>query len=193
MQRSNLEAARLGLLLGLLAAASPAAAETTSDAMLAFGLVGSWSADCSTDMTRPCVDIDRCYPRLTFIVPLQGAPAEEVMSPSAVAGLVYKNKIAIDAVTQLSGDKIQITTTAAIQSGDPATTLQARGETWETIYQKNGANLRVWSARQANGAKIAVRDGYRYEPDGDSTSANGQVSQWRRTSEQTAALQKCVN
>jgi hypothetical protein len=178
--------ARAGLLLGLLATAAPAVAETSSDAMRAFGLIGSWSEDCSTDMTRPCADLARCYPRLTFTVPLQGNPAEEVMSPSAVAGLVYKSAIAIDSATQLPGGKIRIATTAAIDPADPTTTPQSRGETWETVYQKTGTSLRVWSAQNASGSKIAARDGYRYELASDG-------KQWRQTSQQTPSLDKCLH
>jgi hypothetical protein len=186
MRTSHTNATRAGLLLGLLAAASPSVAETSSDSMRAFGLIGSWSEDCSTDMTRPCADVERCFPRLTFILPLEGNPSEEVMSPSAVSGLVYKSAIAIDSAAQLPGGKIKIATTAAVDPSDPVTTPQTKGETWETVYQKTGTSLRVWSAQNANGSKIAVRDGYRYEPASDG-------KQWRQTNQQTPALDKCLN
>jgi hypothetical protein len=108
------------------------------------------------------------------------------MSPSAVSGLVYKSTIAIDSATQLPGGKIKIATTAANDPGDPTTTPQTNGETWETVYQKTGTSLRVWSARNANGAKIAVRDGYRYELTKDG-------KQWSQTNQQTPSLDKCLN
>jgi hypothetical protein len=192
MERAQMNATRSGLLLGLLAVASPAAAETSAAAMRAFGLIGTWSVDCATDMTQPCVDIDRCFPRLTFTVPLRGNPVREVLSPTAEAGKVFRGAAEIESAALIADDKIRITTTDSVRPVGPDTpTSRTSDETWETVYRKSGDTLRVWSAQRTDGTKIGVRDGFRYEQDGDWKPADGPAKQWHRTDEQTATLQKC--
>ena len=56
MGRTHMNSMKAGALIALIAAASPAAADDSSAAMLAFGLVGAWSVDCSTNMALPCDD-----------------------------------------------------------------------------------------------------------------------------------------
>jgi hypothetical protein len=170
-----------GLLLTALLAAQPAFALDATEAMRAFGLVGSWSVDCSTDMSRPCEDLNRCYPRLTFTLPLQDRPTQEVVSPTSAQGMVYRSAMEIGSAAQISADKIQITATATKPIADATGGApQAPGQTWETVYQKSGTNLRVWSAMEVGGTKVAVRDGYRVDP------ASGQPSD-----QATPMLSKC--
>jgi hypothetical protein len=194
MERSLMHVTKSGLLMGLLAIASPAFADDSSQAMLAFGLAGAWSVDCSTDMTLPCVDIDRCFPRLIFTVPLQGNPLQQVISPTAAAGQVFSSMVTINSAARLGDDGIRITTTSAVElSGPASSTQQTLGETWETVYRKQGTSLRVWSARETNGTKIGARDGYRWGPASDWKPENGAVKQWRQTDQETPGLAKCPN
>jgi hypothetical protein len=183
-----------GLLIGLLVFATPVFGEDTSQAMLAFGLSGAWSVDCSTDMSQPCVDIDRCFPRLIFTIPLQGSPIQQVMSPTAVAGQVFGSAVTVNSATRIGDDRIRITTIDAVSlSGPASSTQQTLGETWETVYRKQGTNLRVWSARETGGTKIGARDGYRWEPASDWKPENGGVPRWRQTDQETPSLAKCAN
>src|SRR3984893_252042 len=55
------------LMTVLLAPASPALAETTTAAMTAFGMTGTWSEDCTKDPAKEGA-------RLTYNLPTAGAP-----------------------------------------------------------------------------------------------------------------------
>jgi len=189
-----MKATRFGLLIGLVTAAGPAAADDSSSAILAFGLVGAWSVDCSTSMALPCDDVDRCFPRLIFTVPLTGDPIQQVVSPTAVAGQVFNSVVTIKAATRTADNLIKITTTASVAlSGPDSSAQQTRGETWETVYSKQGTGLRVWSARELGGSKIGVSDGYRYAPVSDWKPQDGPAARWQRTNEPTPTLAKCAN
>ena len=110
-----------------------------------------------------------------------------MLSPTTIAGKVFRNVAEIESATRVGADKISIMTAIPAASADQAVASpQGKIETWETVYLKSGDTLRVWSARQTDGTKIGVRDGFRYEP------ADGSAQQWRSTNQQTATLDKCL-
>jgi len=182
------------LLLGLVASATPAAAETAAGAMETFGLVGTWSIDCSVDVMKPCATVTRCFARLVFATPLVGAPTHEIIGPTYPNGLSLKSITKIESAIQVTDDKIKITESGTIDPKAPgASRLPIIGEQWDYVFVRVGGHLRLWSAQRIDGMKIRALNGYYYVPESNWRPEDGSVKGWQPTTQETEDFEKCLN
>jgi len=191
-----MSAARLAFILGLLTATAPAAAESTAGAMQAFGLVGIWSTDCSIDMAQRCTNVTNCMPRVIFAVPLFGAPTREFVYPPFPPGLGQPKftTTSIDSAIRITEDKLKIVyhVTTSI-TGLASYVLPVNGELWETVYEKAGNKIHIWSSRRADGGKIGAENGFMTAPGENWKPEDGPVKVWRQTERMAPVLERCVN
>src|SRR4051794_21255261 len=127
---------------------SSALGESTADAMRSFGLIGTWSADCSVDYNRACITKDECLAaRFTFSVPVFGRPTREIVAPT-IGGKPFRNSIEIKEANRITEDKIRIVTISSQElQGHAQYVSPVKGEEWETVYMRNGNKLKLWTAQ----------------------------------------------
>jgi hypothetical protein len=126
-------------LTGLLACTS-AHSESTKDALQEFGLLGTWSDDCSKDLTREAGQ------RETYAAPIIGAPTV-VMKTGDSKGVAAET-MEISRAVRITDDKIEMTFDGDLMKG-------AR-----MVYQKVGSKIRLLKTYAVPGAtQVLVKDG----------------------------------
>ena len=156
-------------------------AESTSSAIKTFGLVGTWSLDCS--LTRGVV-------RTTWAVPMLfgGFSGFPTMTNEATTkdGHTITQISEIEEALRVTEDKIKLRTVIGKRAGpEPlGAWLPEEGERWEFVLFKLSGRYRVVSGGTADGKKISAKDGFSYR------QSNGQ---FERTEKLTAFYEKCLN
>jgi hypothetical protein len=74
-------------------------AESTSEALKAFGLIGTWSQDCASE--------DRNVERVTYTLPFLGTPMVMVAYKSPVLGILHKEGYIVSA-TRITIEKLRL-------------------------------------------------------------------------------------
>lgn len=179
------------LLFACLFSGQTAGAESATEAMTAFGLLGSWSLDCSKSIT---CDEKICGSRNIYEVLPSGQPMSRFVTGSSASGPGKTVESDIEAATRIADDKIKIISTQLQSSGVFGVTLSwARqpGERWEFVLIKSGNKFRFFSAKREDGKKIAAEDGFGVRPP-PNTKLDQLPTSWIRTTQETPWLEKCA-
>jgi hypothetical protein len=161
-----------------------ATAESTAEAIRAFGLVGTWSWDCARS------DRDR----MTFATPLFGAST----ITSGKKGH-QDEVIEISEAVRVTDDKIKLTflVKKIVGNPDPDPWLDANpGESWELVFAKYGNKIKWILQAQKDGPKIRVLDGFYAVPDvpdGQGTREARKPLAWKKGKDSTELYEKCLN
>ena len=164
---------RLAVAVGVAAclAAGLAAAQSASEAFEAFGLVGTWSPDCSGPI------------RVIYATQPDGLATARVM--------IKQTEIAasdIQSVVQLEAAQIKWTSIMRVWSlpDQPHRPwMPEAGEIWETVIEKLGSKIRPLQSIRQDGQKILVKDGLIYDSD------ESVIGGWRNTQKATVPLERC--
>ena len=156
--------------------ALPAAAlaQSPSDAVRAFGLVGSWSPDCAGQF------------RTIYAAPSGATPTVRLtMDGREIASSEIRE-------TELLGDN-RLKWNSVIKTWSlPDRPLEAwmpqPGEIWETVIEKLDDKIRPIESRRQDGQKVQVKGGFIY--DGASAGDGGSIV-WRNTGKETVLLSRC--
>ena len=155
-----------------------AQAESTGAALRTFGIVGTWSSDC-TQL--------RGLSRSTWDVPmLIGAPTVQVVYTTK-EGETMTEISTIQEAARVTDDKIRIISAIGKRSGAqaPKWWLREEGDTWESILLKVGQRYRVLLSASTDAKKILVKGGIVFKKLEDGTFEN--------TNQPTKLLEKCLN
>jgi hypothetical protein len=153
-------------------------AESTSSAIKTFGLVGTWSLDCS--LTRDVL-------RTTWAVPmLFGGFPSVTYNYTTKDGDTITQISEIEEALRVTEDKIKLIIVIGKRAGPQplGSWLLEEGEKWEFVFFKLSGRYRVLSGGTVDGKKITAKDGFRYK------HSNGQ---FERTDALTAFIEKCLN
>jgi hypothetical protein len=115
----------LGLIIAWLASSQALGAESAADAIKAFGLIGTWSVDCTRDVRAACDRSTGCGARSTYEVSPSGQPVIKTMIGTLVAGQPRTVEITIEQATRIADDKIAITSIQGTQSAAKLAWYQA--------------------------------------------------------------------
>jgi hypothetical protein len=157
-----------GTYIMFLACSATCFAESTSAAMESFGLLGTWSPDCSKELTQPC-EIDNstsvpvCAKRVTYTAPFFGTPQATIVIATARAGETRTIIRKILDARRVSEMKLQYTyLIEGVSSSVPAQLRDAvpeDGEIFELTFEKQGNKLKTWSFQRQDGKKQIIKDG----------------------------------
>jgi hypothetical protein len=131
-------------------------AESTSSAMKTFGLVGTWSRDCS--LTRDVL-------RTTWAVPmLFGGFPTMTYNYMTKDGDAITQISEIEEALRMTEDKIKLKIVVGKRAGPqpPGRWLPEEGEKWEAVLFKLSGKYRVLSGSTADGKKLSAKDGFVY-------------------------------
>jgi hypothetical protein len=187
--------------LTLLLAATPVHAESTRAAMQEFGLIGSWSVDCSLDLTQACATTRRCFGRITFSAPIQGTATREIIAPPVAGNNQSKQSWNIVSASRVSADKIRLLLKGDLtmngkpveMKGRPSYMFPMGEEEWEMVYIKKEDKLQVWVSQRTDGGKISVSNGEQMTPSSSWSEDQGPVKQWESAGKPGPLLERCIN
>jgi hypothetical protein len=196
-------ASAIGLVV-FLTLSSEAAAESAGSALKYFGLIGTWSIDCSVDLKQVCTNMARCASRLKFEAPLSGNPTLEVLNQVRNSGEETHSVVhQLINVARLGEDKIKFSYTIPQASknmterlGRLAYLMPLSGEVWETVLKKEPHKMRMWLFQREDGQKIGVRNGHPAIPGGDwnwNSNDPKPVTTWNESGAEAPWFQRCVN
>jgi hypothetical protein len=119
----------------------PASADDAGSAIRDFGLVGTWSADCSKDLKKEIAQ------RTTFVVPSIGKPTIEVVLHASLGifGDTNTRTSEIQSATRITEDKLEyVSVTIKSEHSNPAATNPASlAKPFRVLMQKKGAHMQV--------------------------------------------------
>ncbi len=150
----------------------PVMAESAAAALQAFGLVGTWSPDCSGGFRTIYAGGDPPTVRLTQ------------------NGREYASS-EIREILARSGDRIRWSSVIKswfLPEHREDTWMPQPGEIWETGLVKFDGKIRPIDSRRQDGGKIQVKDGFIYT--GETPAAGGAVV-WQNTGRATLPLERC--
>jgi hypothetical protein len=165
-------------------AANPATAETASDAIEAFGLVGVWSPDCAGPFRTIYSISPGGPPTVRLTVRGEEYATSEIQETQRSAGSQITG-------SQITGSQIKwrsIIKTWTLTDRPHEGWMPEPGEIWETVIEKTGDKIRPIQSHRGDGQKISVKDGFIYtKEDGKDLGS----MQWRNTGEATLPLERC--
>jgi len=171
-------AAAFGLVFCLAAATAAAqataSAETATEALTAFGILGTWSPDCGGPI------------RVTYAARSGAGPISSAVidgAEQAVAEIKEAARVGADQIHWTSVYKKYSPLDVAKQAWMPEP-----GEVWETLLVKLGDKIRSLQSQRLDGQKVLVRDGFYYAAD---DSVPGRPILWRRTDQATPLFGRC--
>ncbi len=157
---------------------APAIAQSASQAVRAFGLVGAWSPECAGAF------------RVIYAAPADANPTVRVvMRDREIAASEIRDIVAVapSRITWRSVIKVWSLPDRPLEPWMPQP-----GEIWETTIAKTANGIRPLASQRQDGGKVSVRGGFIYtgEP-GNDTGKNAGVIVWRNTGKTTSPLEKC--
>jgi len=178
------------LLFACLFAGQAAGAESATEVVTAFGLLGSWSLDCSKPIA---CDQKICGSRTIYEVLPSGQPMSRFVTGATASGPGKTVEIEIHAATRIADDKIKIISTQLQSSfsGFTVSWWRQPGERWELVLIKSGNKFRFFSAKREDGKKIAAEDGFVVRPPPNALIDQVPTS-WIRTTDETQWFEKCT-
>jgi hypothetical protein len=124
----------LALLVASLGVGPAASAESAGEAIEAFGLIGSWSIDCSKQPTaETCTRETGCGVRIIYEVSPTGSPMIRTVAGSFIPGKGVRTiEAVVESAERIGDDRIRI---VSVQQGAPgqfttAMWLRQPGEHW---------------------------------------------------------------
>jgi hypothetical protein len=180
----------LGLIIAWLAAGQALGAESAADAIKAFGLIGTWSVDCTRDVRAACDKTTGCGARVTYLVSPSGQPMISNIVGTLVAGQPRTVETTIEQASRIADDKIAITSIQRRDSGVTLAWYRQPGEIWQIVLLKAGDKYRYYLAQREDGKKIAVEDGFDVRPP-PGTPNDGMPDHWVRSDKATPWFARC--
>jgi len=156
------------------ATCSLARAESTAQALEAFGLVGTWSADCANESLA----------RITYAVSVLSSPTVTAIT------LEFKQVFEIDSAVRITEDKLRTTKhySSYVLNGKP---LAARTQDkYVSVLLKSGSKYRSLDSYVSDGkyTTTLVKNGSKYAPNPQNIR-----DEWHDTRGQSEILEKCLN
>lgn len=176
---------RYFVLLALALSQSHAYADTTKDALKAFGIVGTWSPNCAIDPSKSCERTGTCNYRIIYSVPFFGSPNRTSVIATLNDNKPITTKEDIGTAEQITTDKLRYTYVLQNAFANGVDWTPQKGEAWEVVLQKVGPKLRVVENRRIDGEKLVVMNGFVY------THVN-RTPPWQNTGVSTPPLEKCL-
>jgi hypothetical protein len=153
-----------GVLLSLCLIGTSASAETTREALNNFGLVGTWSTDCSKDVEK------QVGFRGTYTAPMFGPAVLVSMTRQADNRTIFLKK-EVERAVRITDEKIQVTLKpleTKINGADALHTEEILSTTFVFTFQKVGSKIRTIDSRSPDGKYISVEGG-RFSNNGNMT------------------------
>jgi hypothetical protein len=167
-------------------------AESAGEAIASFGLVGSWSIDCSKTPTQTCVPNVGCGGRTIYEVSPTGSPTIRNLVGTLVPGQGMSIETIIESAERIDDDRIKI---ISVQQGLPGQFskvlwIRQPGERWETVLMKVGTKYRWLSHQRQDGAKIEAKDGFAVRPP-PTTKYTEIPTTWVTSDKPTPLFERC--
>jgi hypothetical protein len=162
-------------IVNLLALPQIACAESTGEALDAFGLTGAWSTACEK------LPADGGL-RVTYEKTLFGARYITVVS--GLSGNLITTKSRIKSASRITEEKLKYI--YEIESTTAEHPLYKIGEPWERVFLKIGKKLQEFEYRSLDGRMTLISGGYRYK-------AMNSITNWIKTDEKPPLLEQCLN
>jgi hypothetical protein len=185
-----------GLVLALLVAGlgmgQATGAESAGEAIASFGLIGSWSIDCSKTPTQTCIPNVGCGARTIYEVSPTGSPRIRNLVGTLVPGQGISIETIIESAERIGDDRIKI---VSVQQGTPGQFskvmwIRQPGERWETLLTKVGAKYRWLSHQRQDGTKIEAKDGFAVRPP-PTTRYDEIPTTWVTSDKPTPLFERC--
>jgi hypothetical protein len=157
--------------------------ESTVQAITSFGLIGSWSVDCSKEPTATCSLEKGCGARTTYEVSPSGSPVMKY-TVGEIAGQPRTSEFSIEQATPIADDRIRM---VLIQRTGRGSVFPWR---WEVVMLKEGNKFRTYSANREDRKRIAAEDGFAVTAS-PGTKSDEPSTQWVRSDKPTPWLEKC--
>jgi len=162
------------VVLAVTLASLPAVAQTASEAVRAFGLVGTWSPECGGEY------------RTVYAAPAGAAPSVRlIMDGREIASSEIRETERLGE-TRLKWNSV--IKSWSLPDRPHENWMPEPGEIWETVIEKLGDKIRPIESRRQDGEKIQVKGGFIF--DGASTG-DGRPIVWRNTGKETLPLSRC--
>jgi hypothetical protein len=184
----------LGLIIAWLGAVEAPGAESAADAIKAFGLIGTWSVDCTRDVRAACDRTTGCGARVTYLVSPSGQPMISNIVGTRVAGQPRTVETTIEQATRIADDKLAITSIQRTDSGVTVMWWRQPGEVWEIVLLKVGDKFRTFSAHREDGKKVSAEAGFEVRPPPPpppSKMYDTLPTIWGRTAQETPLFERC--
>jgi hypothetical protein len=178
------------LIFAWLAASQALGAESATDAIKAFGLIGTWSVDCTRDVRAACDKTTGCGARVTYLVSPSGQPMISNIVGTFVAGQPRTVETTIEQASRIADDKIAITSIQRTASGVTLAWCRQPGEIWQIVLVKAGDKYRTYLAQREDGKKIAAENGFEVRPP-PGTPYDGMPDRWVRSDKATPWFARC--
>ena len=168
------------------------AAESTGEAIKAFGLLGSWSIDCSKAPTQTCVPQVGCGARTIYELSPSGPPKMRNLVGTLVPGQGMSFETIVESAERIGDDKIKLVSVQQDVPGQFSKVMWLRqpGERWETVLLKVGEKYRWFSHQRQDGAKIQAKDGFEVRPP-PATRYDEIPTQWVTSDKPTPLFERC--
>lgn len=153
-------------------------AESTSEALRAFGFVGTWSTDCAKDPTQEVGE------RTTYVADVFGTP--KILSVRrTIDGDVRRMELLIDSAMRVTDEKIKIT----LHEVGVSHTLAGKNETvspniYQVVWLKSASKMRMMESLTLNTNTLNVQNGESIE------RIDGKERDIRPP---TPPIEKCIN
>jgi hypothetical protein len=167
-------------------------AGSANDALIRFGLVGTWSPDCARDVHRACEKVSDCAARVTFSAPSNG-DATRTSVNSVPNRTPVENTLVIDKAEMITNEKIRYSYVVQGIVPDSSTILWVpeNGERWIFVLEKVGAKFRVVDSANESRSKLAVVSGAIYRP--VDPKIGEMPKEWKSTGVESPLWEKCLN
>jgi hypothetical protein len=167
-------------------------ADSAGEAIAKFGLVGSWSIDCSKTPQQTCVPSVGCGARTIYEVPPSGPPKMRNLVGTLTPGQGISFETAIESAERIADDKLKL---VSVQQGVPGqfskvVWLRQPGERWETVLLKVGAKYKWLSHQRQDGSKIQAKDGFEVLPPAG-TGYDRMPANWVTSDKPTPLFEHC--
>lgn len=178
------------MIFAWLAASQALGAESATDAIKAFGLIGTWSVDCTRDVRAACDKTTGCGARVTYLVSPSGQPMISNIVGTFVAGQPRTVETTIEQASRIADDKIAITSIQRTASGVTLAWYRQPGEIRQIVLVKAGDKYRTYLAQREDGKKIAAENGFEVRPP-PGTPYDGMPDRWVRSDKATPWFARC--
>ena len=130
----------------------PAFAESASDAMRDFGLIGTWSPDCAVDPAGPVPVL-----RVTYSI-LSGLPAFSNFTKAGKVSAASEGEIR--SAVRVTEDKLRITTVITKTTlTDNTVKMVVDAPIIDSVFVKMGSKIELLDRRSVDGKVLLVQNG----------------------------------
>src|ERR1043166_8039760 len=172
---------RVWLIVALCGFTYSAGAEDAAAVLTAFGLVGTWSIDCSKP--KPLA--------FTYEIPSVGAPTVTTVDETGEVVEVLR----INQAIRVTEEKIKVVSVVEVPGTQSLKKvfITKVGEQWESVIEKAVSKLKFLLMQREDGRKVFVRDGFMYAPPTSAMRDEEEPESWVNTGVAVRLVEKCRN